>query len=427
MSTGVDEAGLRRRGNFRAFLVSDLVTQFGAGMVLTASAWYIFDESSSNRLVALASGVNTVSGILVSLVAGSIVDHFRPKAVAQYSHLLRIVLIGLPLVLFTIFGFHPLIAFLLALNNGLGWNVYYPASKALIQQIAGGGSAVAVNSGAEVTMQIGLFSAGAISGALYKVAGFEVILVLAIVAFAAGMLILARVRPDETPPDPEAREPFVRVFRSGFRYLRVNPLVVVFALVLYAPFVAANIFGSVLPGYVDVELRADSVGYGVIDMAWGVGACVAGLIVLKVAGRLGLRTVVTAGFVVLVLYGALMILPRGVAVAAFLTGLAGLGAASVRILLYSYLMDVVAPAYMGRVIAIVNVASLLLQTALAQVAGWVMDASAPRYGFVLFLAVSALGLAGFAVAALFPRGPRPDGREPDEPDVPAPAPALERS
>jgi MFS family permease len=346
--------------------------------------------------------------------------------VAQYSHLLRIVLIALPLILFSTFGFHPIFAFLLALNNGLGWNVYYPASKALIQRIAGGGGVVAVNSGAEVTMQVGLFSAGAVSGLLYKLAGFEIILILAIAAFAIGMLILTRVRLDEAPPDPQVREPFAVVFRSGFRYLRHNRLIVWFAIVLYAPFIAANIFGAVLPGYVDVELHADSVGYGVIDMFWGVGACLAGLLVLKVAGRLGLQNVVTGAFVVLVLYGALMVFPHGVTTAVVLTGLAGLGAASVRILLYSYLMDIVSPAYMGRVIAIVNVLSLVLQTVLTQVAGWIMDTSAPRYGFTLFLAVSAVALGGFTIARRSARSTPPDPAT-DSHAAARPAAVLEES
>lgn len=387
-----------QKTSVRAFILSDVVTQFGAGMVLSASAWYIFDESRSNSLVATASAFNTVSGILVSIVAGSVVDRFHPKSVAQFSHILRIGLIVAPLALFTTLGFHPVFAFILALNNGLGWNLYYPASKAIIQQLADRDGRVAINSAAEVSMQVGLFSSGAIAGVVYHLVGFEPILAASAVAFVIGIVILSTVTvPMAADVGHPREETFAQTFRLGFSYLRRTPVALVLALVLYAPFVVAIIFATVLPGYTQTVLGRGSVMYGAIDMFWGVGATVAGMIALKLTKRVKSSIIVTAGLLTLGAYGVAMTFNTSTAFAVGLTAIAGFSAAATRILIYSDLMEVVPPLYLGRVIALTNVVSLLLQTVLAQAAGVLMDLTAPRFGFALVVGVGWLAALAFAL------------------------------
>lgn len=380
------------KSDVRAFILSDAVTQFGAGMVLSASAWYIFDNSHSNTLVAVAATFNTISGVLMSIVAGSIVDRFPPKVVAQVSHLLRIALIVIPLALITSFDFHPAFVFILALNNGLGWNLYFPASKAIIQRLTQDDGAVVVNSAAEVSMQVGLFSSGAVAGLIYRSTGFGPILVASTLAFILGMGILATVNVPEIKAagEDDQTESFGRAFRAGFRYLHAHPTVLTLSLVLYAPFIIANIFATALPGYVQSELHHGAVAYGVIDMAWGLGATAAGILVVLVARRRHESRVVVASLALITCFGVVMMINSSVGVAIAVTAIAGASAASARILLYSEVMRIVPGAYLGRVIALANLASLLLQTVLSQVAGLLMDATQPRYGF--FVAV-VVGLA----------------------------------
>ncbi|MGW4637895.1 MFS transporter [Sphaerisporangium sp. NPDC004334] len=388
-----------RRAGIRLFILSDVITQFGAGMVLSASAWYVFSESHSNSLVAGAASVNTVSGVLVSIVAGTVVDRFRPKSVALASHVVRIALIALPLALFSAFGFHPVFAFILALNNGIGWNLYFPASKAIIRQLADGDGTVGVNSAAEVSMQVGLFSSGAVAGLVYRSVGFNPILVASVVAFVIGIGILGLVRMPERPAaDTGEGESFARTFRSGFSYLRENPRVLVLSLVLFSPFVVAGVFAAALPGYVKTDLGATSVDYGVIDMAWGVGACAAGVAMVRLTRRVRSSAVVSAGLVALGVYGLAMVANASVGVAIGFTVLAGFSAAATRIVLYSEVMAVVPVEYLGRVIALGNLAGLLLQTVLAQSAGALMDLTGPRYGFLLVALIGALAVAAYGGA-----------------------------
>ena len=405
MST-VARTGRSRVASVRLFILSDVITQFAAGMVLSASAWYIFDQSRSNTLVAVAASVNTVSGMLVSVVAGTIVDRFRPKSVALVSHLLRFALVAGPLVLFTNFGFNPAFAFILALNNGIGWNLYFPASKSIIQRLANDDGTVGINSAAEVSMQVGLFSSGAVAGIVYRSVGFNPILTASLVGFAVGFVILSAVTVPVPKASPEHHnESFADSFRSGFSYLRRTPRVLALALVLYSPFVVANIFATVLPGYVKTDLHATSVGYGVIDMVWGIGACLAGIVTMNLTRRAGAPVIVTIGLGTLLAYGLSMTTNSSVEIAAGLTAIAGFSAAATRIVLYSEIMTAVPAVYLGRVIALANVVSLLLQTVLSQSAGALMDLTAPRYGFLFIGLVGVLAVIAYR---RYRRDPRSD-------------------
>ena len=385
-----------RRANIRLFILSDVITQFGAGMVLSASAWYVFSESHSNSLVAGVAAANTISGMVVSMVAGTIVDRFRARSVALVSHLIRIALIGLPLLLFASFGFHPVFAFILALNNGIGWYLYFPASKSIIRQLVDGDGTLAVNSAAEVSMQVGLFSSGAIAGIAYRSVGFTPILMASMIAFVIGMGILGAVR--MAPPAAASRaenESFSQTFQYGFSYLRSHPNALLLSLVLVSPFVVAAIFATALPGYAMAVLGATSVEYGVIDMAWGIGACLAGLAIVNLAARVRSSAVVTAGLLALGVYGLAMTANSTTWIAVGLTLFAGLSAAATRIVLYSDVMAAVPVEYLGRVIALGNLAGLLMQTVLSQSAAAIMDFIAPRFGYLLIALVGVAAITAY--------------------------------
>jgi hypothetical protein len=122
-------------------------------------------------------------------------------------------------------------------------------------------------------------------------------------------------------------------------------------------------------------------------MAWGLGATAAGLAVVLVVRRRHESRVVLGSLTAITCFGIAMMLNSSVAIAIAVTAVAGASAASARILLYSEVMRTVPGAYLGRVIALANLASLLLQTVLSQVAGLLMDSTQPRYGFSVAVAV----------------------------------------
>ena len=174
--------------NYRLFLVSDLISQFGAGMIMAALSWFIITNNGSNQLLATTTNINIMSGLIVSIFAGTIVDRYKNKNVIISTHFIRLLLIILPVILMNSFGYNSIFLFMIALSNGIGWNLYFPASKSFIQELAEDKELIKFNSWAEITMQIGLFSSGALAGSLYKFIGFQNILIFSSLSFVVSII-----------------------------------------------------------------------------------------------------------------------------------------------------------------------------------------------------------------------------------------------
>lgn len=371
------------------FLFSDFITQFGAGVLLTSTNWYVLDVTGSNTMVALVAAANTLSGLLASLFGGMLSDRYGPGRIALVSHVIRVTLVIVPLLLLMGFGFHIGFMLLLVLNNGIGWNLYYPASRALIQRIAGG-NVTRVNSAAEVSMQVGLFASGALAGVLYHWFGFVPIMAVSCIMFAAGILaLLLLIRLLGAAPRTVREVGSTGVWnglRDGVLHLTRDPQLAGLCIVLYAPFIIGNVNQTLLPGYVQIGLRADSVTFGFIQCLWGVGACAAGLTVSMIGQRVRSGRMVWIGLLVLTGFSLVLWLFQSLPVTGMLTLLGGFADAMVRITLYSRLMLIVSPIFFGRVLSLMNAVSLLLQTMMAQAAGVLMDWLSPSIGYMLVFA-----------------------------------------
>ena len=378
------------------FLAQDAITQFGAGIMLAGCSWYVLDQTHNNTAVAAANIANTVSGLLVSILGGSVSDRFSPRAVALWSHVVRTALTVLPAILLATGGFHLSFAVILMVSNGIGWNLYYPASKALIQRLTDAGTdgrqATKANSFAEISMQVGLFSSGAVAGTLYWAVGFLPVLVISAATFIVGLLLLAAVREpghsnQEHGKGITASGNFWHTVSDGFRYLGRHPVFIAWCLILYTPFIIGNLNRTILPGYVQDTLGADSVYFGFIQSTWGVGACVAGITATPICRRFRTNRIIRAGLAGLLAVGIVLFTVHSIPTAFVMTFVAGFTDAVIRIAIYSYLMKVIPEGYFGRAISLMNAANLLIQTSMTQFSGMAMDryGSETGYGFVAIL------------------------------------------
>lgn len=48
--------------DFRLFITSDIISQFGAGLILVALNWYIIDIYHSNSLIAIVANIKCYCG-----------------------------------------------------------------------------------------------------------------------------------------------------------------------------------------------------------------------------------------------------------------------------------------------------------------------------------------------------------------------------
>lgn len=378
--------------NLKLFLTADLFSQFGAGMTIAALSWYAIDISGSNQVVAAITIVNIIGGILMSLFAGLIIDYFPKKNITLISHIIRCIFVLVPLLFLVFYGYHSFFLYLIALSNGLGWNLYYPASKGLLKEISSNEELMKSNSGAEITMQIGLFSSGALAGSLYNFLGFNVILFIALIIFFVSIFITSLIKVNISQGVNVEKIGIKEMYIEGIRYFQGNTTIFLMGIILYIPFIGANLINTILPGYSINVLHANSVVYGLIDMAYGIGACVVGFTIIGLSKKLSVNFLIILGFLLATFTGLVLYFNTSKAMTGIMFFICGLCGPGIRSLIFTLIMQRVPEGLLGRAMTMWNLLSLVIQVIATYLIGIIMDVINPAWGFLIYSLIIVCGL-----------------------------------
>lgn len=371
--------------NFRFFITSDIISQFGAGLILVALNWYIIDIYHSNSLVAIVANINVVAGMLISLVAVGALKHINAKWLAISSYCFRIFFIVLALVLFKLNLDKKLAIYLLALSGGIGWNLYFPASKDILNSFTTEDNTLQINSFAEISMQVGLLAATLFSGILYRYVGFENILVIGIILFVSSLLIFSAVK--------YSKQNKIKVDEKVklFPYFRKEKWLLLLGIVLYIPFIGTNVITTALPGYIKEHLSGNSINYGITDTMYGVGACLASFVLPFIVKYFNKEGFITAMFVFSIILGTVLSLNQKLSLAIGYIFLLGMVEPVIRTIMYTRTMEIVPSALLGVIVAFWNFINLILQFFANYGVGKVMDEVGPQWGFMIYVGLMIVG------------------------------------
>ncbi|WOY88924.1 MFS transporter [Ligilactobacillus murinus] len=371
--------------NFRFFITSDIISQFGAGLILVALNWYIIDIYHSNSLVAIVANINVVAGMLISIVAVGALKHINAKWLAISSYCFRIFFIVLALVLFKLNQDKKLAIYLLALSGGIGWNLYFPASKDILNSFTTEDNTLQINSFAEISMQVGLLAATLFSGILYRYVGFENILVIGIILFVSSLLIFSAVK--------YSKQNKIKVDEKVklFPYFRKEKWLLLLGIVLYIPFIGTNVITTALPGYIKEHLSGNSINYGITDTMYGVGACLASFVLPFIVKYFNKEGLITAMFVFSIILGTVLSLNQKLSLAIGYIFLLGMVEPVIRTFMYTRTMEIVPSALLGVIVAFWNFINLILQFFANYGVGKVMDEVGPQWGFMIYAGLMIVG------------------------------------
>jgi len=284
---------------------------------------------------------------------------------------------------------------LIALSNGLGWNLYYPASKGLLQEISTKEQLLKSNSGAEITMQVGLFSSGAIAGSLYNICGFKIILIMSIITFLVSAFLTSLLKTKKKKPVSRDNFKIKDSYVEGMKYFQHHGAIFFLGLILFIPFIGANVINTILPGYASIELNTNAAVYGLIDMAYGIGACVVGFTIIGLSKRFSINMIVSIGFIIGILTGLVLFTNTSKFFAGVLFFICGLCGPGIRSLIYSLIMKVVPNEFLGRTMSLWNLLSLMIQVIATFAIGKIMDIISPAWGFLIYSFILIIGLVLF--------------------------------
>ncbi|MBF0759323.1 MFS transporter [Ligilactobacillus murinus] len=371
--------------NFRLFITSDIISQFGAGLILVALNWYIIDIYHSNSLIAIVANINVIAGILISIVAVGILKCINARWLVISSICFRIFFIVLALVLFKMNLDKKLAIYLLALSGGIGWNLYFPASKDILNSFMTEDNALQINSFAEISMQVGLLTATLFSGILYRYVGFKNILVIGIVLFVSSLLIFSSVKYSEQNKIKADKN--VKLFS----YFLKEKWLLLLGIVLYIPFIGTNIITTALPGYIKDHLSGNSIVYGITDTMYGVGACLASFVLTFIVKYFNKEKLILFLFIFSIILGAVLSLNQKLSLAIGYIFLLGMVEPVIRTIMYTRTMEIVPSTLLGAVVAFWNFINLILQFFANYGVGKVMDDVGPQWGFIIYAGVMILG------------------------------------
>lgn len=181
---------------FRNFLSADVISGLGVGMTTVGANWYMLSQTHSNRLVGFYLTINVLAGFIMSPIAGIITDKFSRKVVILWTFVVRAIAIAAIAVYFYIAGFDVWAMYLLAIVTGAGWITYMSASRSYVQAVLPQNLFGSANAFIEVSLQVGMFFAGAISGIILNYTGFLVILIINVLVFIIASCLVVTIQSD---------------------------------------------------------------------------------------------------------------------------------------------------------------------------------------------------------------------------------------
>ena len=382
---------LLKQASFRRFFISEIFYCFAIGMGTVGANWVLMDITGSSTLVGLLLTINVLAGFLVSPIIGTLTDRTNRKKLLLSIYTFQIVVLLLLVFLMWNYGVTVLIIFLFTIINGIGWTAYMSTSRALLQEFLDETLYLKGNSIIEVSLQVGMFTAGAAAGILYKEIGFQGLLLLNVFAILISFIALTFIKYNSKVIEVESTT-FLKDIKSGFIYLNKEKVLFYFGIASILPSVATMLFNVILPGYITNIIKEGSIVYGLSDMAYGVGGFLSGIFAAILIKYISKRVLLPLTFSLIMSFLLILYLQNSPIILIVSCFFFGFGNSSIRIWMNTSIMEYVPSRFLGRAIATWTAFSLLIQAILSISLGSLMDQTFESVGFLILTCIMGIGL-----------------------------------
>ena len=416
---------LLRDTRVQRLLIANTLGSIGSGITIFSVPWLLVHQPGGSQAYRWATIGTTLVLFATTPYYGAWVDrHSRKTALLAseaWGFFATATMAGLGLALGG-FGVAQLMAIYFA--GMFYYTLHYPAKFALIQQMFDRSQYQSLIGLLEIQGQTAMMIAGGVGGLLVDHVPLWAILLFDAATYLTSFLIqstlpytashLAASFPQTSPktltalpasrPSPSspatptaqmlgAGGSVWRGVAEGWRWLRARPRLAIFFTCSLIPFVIVMAANYLFPIYVTQTLQAGAVYFAGGEIAFSVGAILAGFLLPRLISRHSAASTIPATMFVF-LAGLLVIIALRFPLAYLLAGaLIGFGNAGSRVARSALLLHVVPNELMGRVGGFYQVLDRVLRTGLVMAMA-VVDTYGPPIGFVLLAAVLVLALGG---------------------------------
>ena len=367
---------------FLLLFLGNTISLIGFGFNLVGVSWLVLEVTGSELALGKIMAMATVPGVVLALFAGIIIDKVNRKWLLVVLDLFRMVVVGTFVILLVQDRFSMNALFITVLLMGTGSSLFWPTAQAFVQELVSAKDYFHANALLSASYQAGSILGAGIGGVVVHFYGVPTALAFNALTHLISALLISAAPFTRQVVHHEVESMWQSVSK-GFIYFKekVGVLILGFTTIL----ADVAIWGalSVLTITISKEVfLAGSLGYGLMEGFYGVGALISTVAVGYMTRFLGRGRALLLCYVV----AGVMCLLAPIAISIYLAGVAyffmGLHNNAARICIRTIFMEQIPNKIMGRVQTILGVYTRLLVVASALSAGWITENLSVNTGMI---------------------------------------------
>jgi len=393
---------LLRDTRVQRLLIANTLGSIGSGVTIFAVPWLLVNQPGGNAAFRWITIATTIVLFLLMPYYGAWVDHHSRKTALLASEAWGFVAtLAMALVGLVLGGFSTWQLMAIYFAGMLYYTLHYPAKFAMIQQMFDRSQYQSLIGLLEIQGQTAMMIAGGLGGLLVAHVPLWGILLFDAATYLASFLIQASLPYEATHlvtrhsslATPMAKPSVWSAVAEGWRWLRDRPRLTLFFTCSLVPFLIVMAGNYLFPIYVAQTLRASAAWFAGGEIAFAVGAVVAGFWLPRLIGQHSAAATIPATMLVF-LGGLVLLIAFRFPVAFLLAGaLLGFGNAGCRVARSALLLHLVPNEVMGRVNGFYLVFDRVMRTLLVY-AMVIIDTQGPPAGYLVLAIVFLIAFVG---------------------------------
>ena len=387
---------------FLLLFLGNTISLIGFGFNLVGISWLVLEVTGSELALGKIMAMATVPGVVLALFAGIIIDKVNRKWLLVVLDLFRMVVVGTFVILLIQDRFSMTALFITVLLMGTGSSLFWPTAQAFVQELVSAKDYFHANALLSASYQTGSILGAGIGGVVIHFYGVPTALAFNALTHLISALLISAA-PFRRQVVHHEVESIWQSVSKGFIYFKEKVGVLILGLTTILADVAIWGALSVLTITISKEVfLAGSLGYGLMEGFYGVGALISTVAVGYMTRFLGRGRALLLCYVV----AGVMCLLAPIAISIYLAGVAyffmGLHNNAARICIRTIFMEQIPNKIMGRVQTILGVYTRLLVVASALSAGWITENLSVNTGMVFTAIHYLIALLGIIIILAVP-------------------------
>ena len=364
---------LLKNKTFMLFFIGNITSLIGFGFNLIAISWMVLEESGSEYLLGKIMAFATAPGLVLAIFAGVIIDKVNRKWLLVALDIFRMLVVIGFLYHISNNKFELSILYPVAFFMGLGNSLFWPTAQAFVQELILEKDYFDANKLLSASYQVGSILGAGIGGLIVHTFSPVAALWINILTYLVSAMFISLAPFKRKKVNTKDNSLYDSIMK-GFSYLKKRTDVLILGLTTILSDVAIWGSLSVLTITISKEIfQKGSLGYGIMDSFYGVGALLSTILVGIVLSKFGKASYLmfcyaVAGFMCLITPIMANIYIAGIAY--FIMGLHN---NSARIIVRTIFMENIPNHIMGRVQTVLGVYTRAMVVLSSLYVGWAIE------------------------------------------------------